>query len=368
MSIMLEEREMVHRQLCRWIEDDPRRLAVLADVVIAIPLSRSLQSPDLAENIIRDIQDQSIAQMLRRFYMNDTITWETFYLPVLAQLLDRLDLEVYYVVADTTDIGQDHRVLVLSLAYHKRSLPLIWHVEPGSKGHTSEDLQVELLERLHAHFRPDKPVVFLGDSEFDGVKVQRQLDLQGWYYVCRTSPSLYVYPDGEEDGFPLGDLAPAPGSPERELDSVEFTTKHRYGPISCFACWEEPHEEPLILIYHLPPGWSARQTYERRFWTEPLFRDCKEGGFRLSTSRLKHADRLSRLFLAVALAYLWMVCLGVQAIHEGVADLVDRSGRRTLSIFKTGWRWFKRQIKLGHPVLIYLTLPSDFDLPALKFL
>ena len=368
MPATLEERQKVHEQLGQWIEDDPRRLAVLTDLVIAIPLSRSLQSPDLAQNIIRDIQDQSIAQMLRRFYKNDAITWEKFYLPILRQLLDQLDLETYYLVADTTDVGQGHRALVLSLAYHKRSLPLIWHVEPGSKGHTKEDLQVELLKRLHAHFQPDKPVIFLGDSEFDGVKVQQQLSLQGWYYACRTSPSLYVYPDGEEDGFPLGDLVPEPGSPAQQLDSVEFTTKHRYGPVSCFACWEEPHEDPLVLIYHLPPGWSPRQTYKRRFWTEPLFGDCKEAGFRLSTSRLKHPERLSRLFLAIAVAYLWMVCLGVQTIRKGVADLVDRSNRRTLSVFKTGWRWFKRRIKLGHTVLIYLTLPSDFDLPALKYL
>ena len=368
MPAMLEERQKVHEQLCQWIDDDPRRLAVLADLMIAIPLSRSLQSPDLAENIIRDIQDQSIAQMLRRFYQNEAITWEGFYLPLLEQLLDQLDLEAYYLLADTTDIGQGHRALVLSLAYYKRSLPLMWHVEPGSKGHTTEDLQVELLQRLYAHFQPDNLVIFLGDSEFDGVKVQQQLDLQGWYYVCRTSPSLYIYPDGKEDGFPIGDLVPEPGAPAQQWDNVEFTTKHHYGPVSCFGCWKEPHSDPLLLVYHLPPGWSPRETYERRFWTEPLFGDCKEGGFRLNTSRLKHPDRLSRLLLAVAAAYLWMVCLGVQAICQEVANWVDRSNRRTLSIFKTGWRWFKRQIKLGHTVLIYLTLPSDFDLPALKYL
>jgi hypothetical protein len=368
MPAMLEERQKVHEQLCQWIEEDPRRLAILADLMIAIPLSRSLQSQDLAENIIREVQDQSIAQMLRRFYKNKAITWETLYLPLIKRLLAHLDLAVYYLLADTTDIGQKHRALVLSLAYHKRSLPLIWHVEPGSKGHTTEDQQVELLQRLQAHFQPDKLVIFLGDSEFDGIKVQRQLDGQGWYYVCRTSPTLYVYPDGLEDGFPMGDLAPQPDAPAQQLDNVAFTTKHRYGPLSCFACWEAPHTQPLLLVYHLPPGWPPRQTYELRVWTEPLFGDCKEAGFRLNTSRLKHPDRLSRLFLAVAATYLWMVCLGVQAIRDGVADLVDRSNRRTLSIFKTGWRWFKRQIKLGHTVLIYLTLPSDFDLPALKFL
>lgn len=134
------------------------------------------------------------------------------------QLLDRLHLKAYHLTADTTDVGQGHRALVISLTYHKRSLPLIWHVEPGSKGHTSEDLQVDLIKRLHAHFpwpgqdrQPDKLVIFPGGSEFDRVKVQQQLDLQGWYYVCRTSPSLYAYPDGEEDDFPLGDLVPEPG-------------------------------------------------------------------------------------------------------------------------------------------------------------
>lgn len=367
MPATLQERQTVHAQLRQWIEDDARRVAVLAELMIAIPLSRSLQSQDLAENIIRDVQDQSIAQMLRRFYMNEAITWEKHYLPLLKLLLEQYDPEVYYLLADTTDIGQGHRALVLSLAYHNRSLPLIWHVEPGSKGHTSEDLQVDLLEQLYAHFQPDKPVVFLGDSEFDGVKVQQQLDLQGWYYVCRTSPNLYVYPRGEEEGFPIGDLVPEPGAPAQQLDNVEFTTKHRYGPVSCFACWEEPHPDPLLLIYHIPPDWSPRVTYGPRFWTEPLFGDCKEGGFRLNTSRLKHPERLSRLFLAVAAAYIWMVCLGVRAICQGLANLVDRSNRRTLSIFKTGWRWFKRQIKLGHIVLIYLKLPSDFELPALKY-
>ena len=368
MPPILEERQTVRGQLRQWIKDDARRLAVYADLMIAIPLSRSLQSPDLAENIIRDVQDQSIAQMLRRFYMNEAITWETHYAPLLQPLFEQLDPDAYYLVADTTDVGQDHRALVLSLAYHQRCLPLIWHVEPGSKGHTTEDVQVELIQRLYPHFQPDKPVIFLGDSEFDGVKVQQRLGLHNWYYVCRTSPSLYVYPEGEDAGFPIGDLAPESGVSPQQLENVEFTTEHRYGPISCFTCWEEPHPDPLLLIYHLPPGWDPRETYDPRFWTEPLFGDCKEHGFRLNTSRLRHPDRLSRLFLIVAAAYLWMVCLGVQVICQDLADWVDRSNRRTLSIFKTGWRWFKRQIKLGRIVLFHLTLPTAFDLPALEYL
>lgn len=53
--------------------------------------------------------------------MNDAIPWEKLYVPILRQLLDRLDLKVYFLVADTTDIGPEHRALVLSLAYHKQA-------------------------------------------------------------------------------------------------------------------------------------------------------------------------------------------------------------------------------------------------------
>ena len=76
---------------------------------------------------------------------------------------------------------------------------------------------------------------------------------------------------------------------------------------------------------------------------------------------------LSRLFLAAAASYLWMVCVGAQAIANHTADQVDRSQRRTLSIFKIGWCWFKRQIKLQRLVPFDLHLPFSFHLPPLKF-
>ncbi|MCB0197533.1 MAG: transposase [Anaerolineae bacterium] len=246
MTVRLTERQSVYQQLSQLIKTDPRRVAVLADLVIAIPLSRSLQSQDLAANIIRDIQDQSIVQMLRRFYKNEAVTWATIYWPLLEQFLAQLDMAAYYLLMDTTEIGQGHRALVLSLAYQHRSVPLIWQVEAGAKGHTTEQAQVELLKQLGRHFQPDRPVIFLGDSEFDGIKLQQYLTEQGWYYVCRTSPTLYVYPVGQADGFPLADLVPEPDCPEHYLDQVEFTTKHRYGPLACWLFASVNLSTPLL--------------------------------------------------------------------------------------------------------------------------
>jgi hypothetical protein len=96
MTTILAERDLVHQRLCQWIGDDPRRLGVLADLMVAIPLSRSVQGPDLAQHIIREVQDQSILQMLRRFYSNEQISWERTYVPLVKQVVAQLDLPVYY--------------------------------------------------------------------------------------------------------------------------------------------------------------------------------------------------------------------------------------------------------------------------------
>ena len=125
----------------------------------------------------------------------------------------------------------------------------------------------------------------------------------------------------------------------------------------------------MILIYHLPEQWaySARTTHKTRFWTEPLFGDFKEGGFRLSQSQLEHEDRIGRLFLAVSSSYIWMLSLGARLFAHGDVSAVDQLSRRTLSVFKTGWRWFQRQLKLGRLVPFDLRLPEPFNLPALAF-
>jgi len=366
MSIQ-DQCDQVNAQMAAWMADDPRRLQLLAELIVAIPLSRSLQSADIAEHILRDVQDSSIAQMLRRFYMNTAVSWEKYYVPFLQQLLRHLTVSRYTLIFDTTDIGPAHRAVGLSLAYQQRSLPLVWHIEPGRKGHTRTAIQVQLVQQLTQHLTFTQSVLFLGDGEFDGVPLLQLFDTLGWDFVCRTSPTVYIYPP-DQPGFPLRDLVPAPDCPAQEWADVAFTTQYQFGPVHCYTCWETPHTAPLLLIYRLTTSETPRAAYQPRFWTEPLFRDCKEGGFRLNTTPMQQPERLSRLLLVVATAYLWLTCVGASVIATGVAATVDRAKRRTLSVFKTGWRWFKRQHKLGHSVTFTFKLPHPFILPPLRYL
>jgi hypothetical protein len=87
--------------------------------------------------------------------------------------------------------------------------------------------------------------------------------------------------------------------------------------------------------------------YRRRMWIEEMFGDLKGNGFDLESTHLRHFARLSRLTLAVALLYVWLVSTGARTIKNGQRHWVDRKDRRDLSIFRIGLRWIERRLTNG---------------------
>jgi hypothetical protein len=68
--------------------------------------------------------------------------------------------------------------------------------------------------------------------------------------------------------------------------------------------------------------------------------------------------RLSRLTLAVAFLYVWLISVGSHTIHHGLRHFVDRNDRRDLSIFQIGLRFIQRRLtndlSVSIPLYIYL--------------
>jgi len=57
---------------------------------------------------------------------------------------------------------------------------------------------------------------------------------------------------------------------------------------------------------------------------------------------LRHFLRLSRLTLAVALLYVWLISIGTRTVRSGLRHLIDRKERRDLSIYQIGLRFIER--------------------------
>ena len=125
------------------------------------------------------------------------------------------------------------------------------------------------------------------------------------------------------------------------LGRAFLTREHAY-PVNLLAHWKAGEKEPWLLATNLPSRRDTLRAYKRRPWIEEMFGDMKAHGFDLESTHLRHFLRLSRLTLAVALLYVWLVACGAQAIKNGQRHLVDRKDRRDRCIFQIGRRLIKR--------------------------
>ena len=237
-------------------------------------------------------------------------------------------------LVDGTKVGNGHQLLMVALAYRRRALPIAWTWVKSTRGHSSARKQCALLRYVHGLLPPHAKVQVAGDSEFGAIPLVRLLDQMGWHYALRQKGRYLIRESGHDAWQRCDSLIARPGD-SCWMDGVHLTKKHGY-PTRFLALWQTGESEPWLLATNLPSAQQARTLYRRRMWIEEMFADFKGHGFDLEASRLGNFLRLSRLTLAVALLYVWIVTFGSQTIKNGRRRLVDRSDWRDLSIFRIG--------------------------------
>jgi hypothetical protein len=252
---------------------------------------------------------ESRVKRFTRFIQNQSITYEAFFMPCARDVVVSLSAnQPLLVVFDRSALGRGCAVLMASVIYGKRALPIAWLVKRGKKGHFSAEDHLWLFDKVRALVPDETDVIFLGDGEFDSVALQRALEHAGWNYVCRTASSPLVTdgtgPLAAQTRCAIGTLMPCQG--ERYLRGASVT-QALYGPVHVVV-WHEPrYDEAVYLVTTLDLAEEALHWYRHRFAIETLFSDQKSRGFHLDKSHLSDPARLSRLLLAASLAYLWMV-------------------------------------------------------------
>jgi hypothetical protein len=121
-------------------------------------------------------------------------------------------------------------------------------------------------------------------------------------------------------------------------------TQQEIYPVSVLIYWQVGEKEPWCLATNLPDATLTVRYYRRRMWIEKMFGDSKKHGFDLEATMLHHTNRLSRLTLAVAFLYDWLLSVGSRTIRAGLRHLVDRKDRRDLSLFQIGLRFIDRKL------------------------
>lgn len=293
----------------------------------------------------------SLVNRLRRFLANERVDVWYWYRPLAAQLLAALAQRPLWLVIDSTKVGRNHRVLVVSVAYRQRTLPLVWSVHQGRRGQTGHGDQIALLQRLAPLIPRGTEVWVLGDTEFESIHLLRWLRRRFWHFVVRQRGIIKVSPDGQAwsniKTFPLCE------GQTHVVGWVRLTEKFNVGWFWLVLHWAEGEDDPWYLVSDCSDTAFLLKLYRRRMWIEELYGDLKGHGFDLEATHLLHADRISRLMLGVCIAFVWFICLGSWVVKRGFRYLVDRKTRRDKSYFRLGWDWLRRCSRLNQPLKLH---------------
>lgn len=336
------------------------QLDTLALILVGITQSLSAQLGKIARAMPLDTTQYAKEQRLRRFLDNQRITQAEHYQPLVRAALTGLKGQNVHLLIDRVLLHDRHNLLVVSIGFRRRSIPLAWKaLEHRGKSNLAD--QQELLKQALALLPERVRVSVHGDSEFRGWSLFSWLRDQHCDVMLGVQGNTYV--------------RVMPSGPRRLLKewlsdratvvylNDSYLTEEAYGPVSVIAWWAKDDDGEWIVrgvMTNLPATYQTYLRGRRRMWIETLFRDWQSGGFHLARCGITERMRVARLLLPLAIAYLWLVALGRWVVKKGYRRLIDDGDARTwhYSLFQLGVGWKERlaSYTLTIPVLLLLYL------------
>lgn len=330
-------------------EEHAYRKRNLGWLMAGIYASRSVHLSKVANKLPGKAMRESRIRRFMRFLDNGAVRVREWYRPIAVSLLEAAAKrgEINLII-DTTKVASNYQLLLVSLAFRGRSLPIAWTWVRSRKGHSSGSKQLALLNYVRTLIPAGVKVTLVGDSEF--TPLQGTLAKWGWGYGLRQKGSHLFRESANAPWRPLNSLLSKPGQC-LWLTDIQLTEKHGHR-CNLLAYWKPGETDPWFIATNFSSPCECKRYYRKRMWVDEMFGDFKQNGFDLERSRLKHFLRLSRLTLAVALLYVWIVAFGSATIKNGRRKEVDRSHRRDLSIFRIGFDMLERCLINNWPIYI----------------
>jgi hypothetical protein len=265
--------------------------------------------------------EHTLRERLRQWYKEATTKGErkraeldvsVSFLPLLQWVLSWWSGTEKQVVlaADASNLGQRFTVLLISVVYRGCGIPVAWKVVKGNEPGAWKPHWLELLNHLKGGIPEDWFVVVTTDR---GLYAK-------WFYdaIC----ALHWHPFMRINA--QGHYQARPGAEDCDLSTVVSAVGQSWsGIVRCFkqhpldctllARWDAGYRDPWLIVTDLDPQHANVCWYGFRSWIECLFKDIKRGGFGWHHTKMQDPQRVERLWLAIAVATIWLVSVGGQS-------------------------------------------------------
>jgi len=252
---------------------------------------------------------------------------------------------------DASTLSDRFTVLCISVVYRGCAIPVAWKIVIANEKGAWQPYWKALFTCLQGSVPQDWTVIVLADRGLYAKWLYELIVGLGWHPFLRINRGGKVRTPGQTSFRWLSTLVPQPGS-------------SWCGPVECFveptkrlsctllACWEATYADPWLVLTDLPTEAANVVWYSMRTWVEVGENVTKRGGWQWHQTKMTDPGRASRLWLAIAVATLWVVSVGGQAdvslpcsslealpeLHVARCRATKRSRPRLHSCFAQGMR------------------------------
>jgi hypothetical protein len=271
---------------------------------------------------------------------------------------------------DATNLSNRLVVLTISVLYQSFAIPVAWRVVKANRKGAWKPHWQDLLTQLAIVMPNDYEVFVLADRGLYASWLFQQITGFGWHPFLRINPNGWFRVEGQEAFVPLGQLAARRGESCRHQGTAFKERKTQLKECLLLSAWQEGQEQPWLILTDVKAV-DDIGTYAMRNWIEQGFKHTKRDGWQWHKSRITDPVRAERIWLAMAVATLWLAKVGGKA--EAVATQhrpTCSKGVRKVSVFRLGLAEVRASMLLGRrlptgrwyyhpwPVFASLTQPT----------
>jgi hypothetical protein len=213
---------------------------------------------------------------------------------------------------DASTLSDRFTVLAISVLYRGCAIPVAWKIVRSNEPGSWEPYWKDLLSHLAKAVPADWMVMVLADRGLYAKWLYEHIVQLTWHPFLRINCTGKVRPVGENHFRWLSSLVPEVGT---KWSGVVDCFAGVQSQLHCtlLARWDEPYAEAWLVLTDLAPQAANIVWYSMRNWIEAGFKDTKRGGWQWHQTKMKDPERAARLWVAIAVATLWVVSVGGQA-------------------------------------------------------
>ena len=251
---------------------------------------------------------------------------------------------------DASTLGVRFTILTISVVVRGCAIPVAWHIVEARRAGAWRPHWETLFEQLQGSVPTDWTVIVAADRGLYAKWLFQLIVKLGWHPEMRINRQGQYRPVGATSFRPLSQV-------------VSRVGQHWAGPVTCFATkdrqlectllarWERSYTDPWLILTDLTAQRADVAWYGLRAWIECGKKDSKRGGWHWEQTKMRDPRRAERLWLAMAIATLWVVSIGCQAELTAPLPALDElptthiarrraharcAQRRVLSCFRRG--------------------------------